>query len=563
MNKLGIFFRQGSQLYLFALFSSVLISLVVAYHNEIINPDGICYLLSAQTITSSSLKEGMHFCPQAQWPLYSSLISGLVQISHFSYSVSAQLLNAVFSAISVMTFILIAKELGGSRRVLWLAALVILLDHQFNVLRDNITRDHGFWAFYLISIYCLLRYFREHKWTMAFAWNLSLLVATLFRIEGAVFLLVLPWMSWFNTKQALRLRAKSFFILNAPLLAICVLLALAQLSYPGQISQHLGRVNEVINQAQNGWSILAEQYQASKNALIQHVLPPDSVSDASSIMLMVLISWYFYNVLLALSCAYAALLIYAWFNRARIFSLGSSPVLWGYVAVNFILTLAFLAEHLFISKRYLVAFTLVLALWLPFALNDLIDKWQSLRHRLFLIVVTAGLSLSAISGIVEFGYPKFYIRTAGNWIAENVPANASLYVNDFQLMYYTQHFGMQLFEILPSYLQAKRNMAEGQSMAQSQWEQYDYLALRVNSNHVSSSKDNSDMLGALQKIKGMTVIQVFNNKRGDRVLVYKLNKTEKTEKLAKIAKTAKTEKIAKIAKIDKINKIAKIRQKGE
>jgi hypothetical protein len=199
MRKLiTLFGRNDRQIYGVALLTSILLSFLICYRNLVINPDGICYLLSAQVIGSASIRDAMHFCPQAQWPFYSTLIYALVQISHLSFAASAHVLNGLFSLASVITFILIIKELGGDRRILWLAAGVILLNHQFNVLRVDIIRDHGFWAFYLISIYLLLKFFREPKWTTALAWNASLVIATLFRIEGAVFLLAMPFISWFH-----------------------------------------------------------------------------------------------------------------------------------------------------------------------------------------------------------------------------------------------------------------------------------------------------------------------------------------------------------------------------
>ena len=138
---------RDNQVYVFAMFTRILLSLLIGYRNCVINPDGICYVLGAQMLGSASIKEVMQLCPQSQWPFYSTLIYALGQITHLSYGVSAHLLNGLLSLMSVMTFVKIVESLGANQRVMWLAALVILFDHQFNILRDNIIRDHGFWAF--------------------------------------------------------------------------------------------------------------------------------------------------------------------------------------------------------------------------------------------------------------------------------------------------------------------------------------------------------------------------------------------------------------------------------
>jgi hypothetical protein len=513
MSKVAIIRGHESLVYIVAFIGSILLSVGIGYRESIINPDGICYLLSAQLIGTIPLKEVMHFCPQAQWPLYSMLIYGFAQISHLTFPVAASVLNSGFSLLSVLAFILIIKELGGTRQVLWLAALVILCDYQFNVLRDNIIRDHGFWGFYLSSIYFALKYFRDPKWITALAWNASLLIATLFRIEGAIFLLAVPFLSWFCWEYNLKERATAFFRLNFLTLVICLPIAAWLLSHPQGTINKLGRVSEIVNQIQHGLFMLMDRYYTTKQALIHHVLPPDSTSDAGVILFAVWLTWYVFNVVVTLSLSYAVLLVYAWKSHVPSFSLRSSRIIWGYLAINFIITLAFLAEHLFVSKRYLVALTLVLMLWVPFALNDLIQKWSSLRHRILLCIMIVMISIATLSGIVRFGYSKSYIRSAGNWIAANVPANAKLYTNDLQLMYYTQHFGTDIYKILPDYLKIN-------TINHGQWEQYDFLALRLG-NHKYRAQT-----ALLREMRGLTPVQVFSNSRGNRVAIYKITRGE-------------------------------------
>src|SRR5207245_1741547 len=145
----------------------------------------------AQTYTQSGLSSAMNLCGQSQWPFYSVLIAYFTQLTHFSYVLSAYLLNGFFSLLSVCMFLIIIKELGGTKRVLFLAALIILLSHEFNNIRQYIIRDHGFWAFYLVSLFGLLRYVNYPTWLNGFIFSFSLLIATLFRIEGLVFLFVL------------------------------------------------------------------------------------------------------------------------------------------------------------------------------------------------------------------------------------------------------------------------------------------------------------------------------------------------------------------------------------
>ena len=130
---------------------SILLSIWAATTGSVVNTDAICYLQSADTMPAG-LHAAMTVCGQAQWPFYSALIFSVVHLASLSNVAAAYLLNGFFSLISVVTFVGIIHFLNPARRLLWLAAAVILLSHDFNAIRQYIIRDHGFWAFYLVSI---------------------------------------------------------------------------------------------------------------------------------------------------------------------------------------------------------------------------------------------------------------------------------------------------------------------------------------------------------------------------------------------------------------------------
>ncbi len=148
----------------------------------------------------------MHLCDQSKWPFYSVLIYAIARLTHFSYLNSAFLLNGFFTLISVLTFINLVNQLSKNQRVVWLAAAVILLAQEFNAVRTDIVRDHGFWAFYLLSVLFLLKYFRQSElnffsWPFSFGWAICLIVATLFRVEGVIFLILMPFAVFFMAES--------------------------------------------------------------------------------------------------------------------------------------------------------------------------------------------------------------------------------------------------------------------------------------------------------------------------------------------------------------------------
>ncbi len=477
--------------YYVAIFASLLLSFWLDYRETVINPDAICYLLSAKSISTIGIKGAMQLCNQARWPFYPFLIHAFAQITLFSHLISAYILNALFTLLTVTSFILIVKILGGNRRTLWLAAGVILLAHTFNDVRESIIRDHGFWGFYLLSCWLLLRYVAKPQLSTAVMWSASLIIATLFRIEGAIFLLFLPFVMVF--------RFRYFIYLHLPLIILCLLGGSWLLLYHHYSIDQLSRVGEMINEFRQGIFLITDRLLSMKTNLAQYVLTSDSYHDASVVLIIMMISWYLVSVMSNLTWIYTILVAYAWYHLSI-----RSKVLTAYIIINIIITFGFLLQHVFLSNRYLIALSLILMLWVPFALNNLFEQ----RNRLCAYAAVFFIMIFSLGGIFDFGYSKLYIHQGGDWIAANVPATASLYANDYQLMYYSKHFGNQIFDVLPNYTKLNAVM-------NSKWKQYDYIALRI-----GHEKENQWKI-VQQEINRVPVAE-FQNKRGDRVVVYKL-----------------------------------------
>jgi hypothetical protein len=484
-------------LYFIAAVLSILCSVWVSSQEILINPDGICYLQSAAAM-KNGIHFAMHLCDQAKWPLYAWLIAKLVSFTQLSYVHAAYTLNGLFSLLTVLFFIRILSFLtlspgerssqSHSSCILFLGALVILLAHEFNAVKSYIIRDHGFWAFYLLSILTLLYYFRERQWRYAFAWSVSSVIATLFRIEGAIFLVAIPWIAWLEMNVTLITRIKTFLQLNTFVIIASIFVFGVFLVYQPHLS---GRLSELQFQLFHGLTILKQNFQLKSAGLAQAVLSENGVRDAAPVLFITLFIWYFYSVIVNLSLVYTVLLIYAWAKKLVVATYATRLVLWSYVFLNVLVTAVFLGQNMFLSKRYLLALSLTLMLWVPFTLYRFLQQWP--QRKWPLIVATVFIFIASLGGLFDFGYSKQYVREAGQWLENHVPKNAKLYSNDLQLMYYSKHFGNQLF--IKSTLR--------------KYNDYDYIALRGN------QKSNF-----FQEIK-LIPIQIFQNKRGDQVRIYR------------------------------------------
>lgn len=495
--------RSNWPIYLTAALFSLLLSYDGFLRAAVINSDGICYLQSAAAIGSAGLHPAMQLCDQAQWPFYSILIFSVAFITQLSNLQAAFVLDGFFSLISVMAFIYLVRLLGASKNVLWLAAGVILLSHELNSVREYIIRDHGFWAFYLLAVIFLLRYLRSFQWHDALFFSVTMIIATLFRIEGLVFLLFMPLIVWAYQSQSLGGRLRAFLTLNM----ITILTAIGLLTWLIVTRHTASRLLEVQFQLTHGVSQLITHFQGAAKALADHVLSPYAARDAYSILFLMLVVWYSFSVISNVAFVYMFLVIFAWWRQLLRLDQAAKLVLWGFILVNILITAAFLVENLFLSKRYLIALSLIFMVWVPFALDHLIQ--QRRVHPYLLSVIVVFIMVSSVGGIFNFGYSKSYIRDAGYWLASHTPEKAMIYSNDEQVMYYSDRFGNDIFAKSKLY-------ADLSQIADNQWKQYDYLALRL------SKKEFENIVS--KKEWPLTPMQVFSNKRGDSVVVYRVIK---------------------------------------
>lgn len=492
MNR---FFQSSRAVYLVAGFLSILLSLWVVHKTEIINPDAVCYLQSAESVPQG-LHYVMHLCGQAKWPFYSVLISSVVRVTGFSYENAAYFIDGIFSLISVLSFIgivgLLRKNQGTT--LLWLAALVILLSNVFNDVRHYIVRDHGYFAFYLVAIFFLLQFFQDRKWYTALAWGFFSILATLFRIEGAIFLVLIPWIVFLDFQQSFFARVKYFLQLNALSILGALFVGGVLLFLP---SETLGRLQEINPQRAVRF---ISHFQNKAELMKLFILNKHAAGNEKIVLFLTLIVWYLYSAVTNVSLIYMLLVIYAWSKKLLQTLRMKHIVLWAYLVVNVGLTFIFLTENMFISKRYLIAQSLILMLWVSFALFALLQQWKTRKTAIVIVFIL--ILVSSASGIFSLGYSKKYIRQAGDWLQQNVPPSAKLYSNDMLVMYYSHHYGDQIFDISEK-MDKEKNFS-----------QYDYLAIRVN------KKDRENASRMLQEIP-MQPIQVFRNSRDDQVMIFR------------------------------------------
>ena len=206
-----------------------------------------------------------------------------------------------------------------------------------------------------------------------------------------------------------------------------------------------GRLPELITQSQQAAANIMQHWQHTRDGMVL-LLEPGAKSQANLLLFLMTTSHYLIRLLGTLSVIYMLVILYAWVSRAALWTRSNTLVVIGDVLVNLLITIAFYAQHYFLSKRYLIALSLVLMLWVPYGLDKLLRKSHRRHYRTAFTVAMVWVIAASLGGIFDFGYSKVYICEAGECLANNVPASTPVYANNVQLMYYSHLFGNHLFE---------------------------------------------------------------------------------------------------------------------
>jgi hypothetical protein len=418
--------------YLAAGLVSLLLSLLALWQNGLINHDGVLYLRAIDGDPGAVRWIG-------NWLFYPKLIGGVADLTGLEAETSAWLLNALLDLLLVLGFLRLIEELGGNRGTLAWAALLVLVLPYLNDNRAEIIRDHGYWAFTLVALVHYLRLYRKFSWKALLLWNLAMGMATLFRVEGLVFMALMPLgllLRPLPAGQRIRETLKALI----PVLAGTALLFFWML-LDGGTGNRLTRLLASSHQLQD---LLATRIPEKARQLRETLLP-----DLSKTTSLLVIS---FSVLLAIAKDLAEslswpvtliILLRRWFPAPAL-PKSYRRLLVSYASISLLVLFIHGSRHFVMVSRYTMALALVL---LPVAVFSLEEFWR--RHRRNEAPAwLAGLVVLALAGLagdslVNTSRPKPYITDAARWAAGNLPPGSRV-VTDYETMrlyYYTEKKG--------------------------------------------------------------------------------------------------------------------------
>lgn len=493
---------------------SFLLTTITIYHYPVINIDGLFYFKIANRYLHEGGRATFSHCA---WPFYPILLGVLQKFTHLGFLKIAYLLNYIFSALTVVVFALIVGELGGSKKQVWFGLLTILIFISFNHYRGEILRDHGYWLFYLFSVYFLMRFCKINRLFSAILWGASLFIALLFRIEGFLFLIFSPSVILFLQDIAFLQKIKMLFKLYfVPVIALG--LGVILLKHLGLSSHQLNDTNRLYNEITSGflliYSNIHNMYWHIRQTAIGGLA---SNQDAALFLVFGLVGLYLFDFLSVITWGFFIPIVCSIFLSGKELFSNSRRVLFIYVFINIALTFGFFLQYRgFLSSRYLFPMALTLALLVPFGFSILYQRWQCVPRKLnlnnLLFCLTCILMFAMLLGSLHrFGHSKVYIYKAAVWVRKNTTTDSKIYTNHAVLGYLTERSS-------GGYEPAQADYFSFDKMANQPWKGYDYAVFVTDNSHIKE-------MVAVEKMTNSEPLKVFfDNHNRDQAFIFRLSK---------------------------------------
>lgn len=412
----------------------VLIAIQINYvQHGWINNDSVLYFEAARLFALGEWRQGFEVFP---WPLYSGLIALVHSLTGLGLHFSAQILNVLFFGITTFAFLQLIKLANGDNATL-LSGALILFSSQYVVgdALQMLLRDQGFWAFFLTGLVFFLRFYRSLSLTDAFGWQIAMITAMLFRVEGITYLAALPltllWRKDISFKILSLAFVKAHSINIATVLAVTVYISLAGLSV-----EHLGRLKEIFTP--NLYQELTALFRYQSEAMAVQVLGNFLDEFATEGLIL---TFLFIMASKAISTAgwiTAGLAAYAIKLRQQLIKNDAWQILVAVMTIAVIDMFLIIVKVFVLSGRYVIPLTLILMVLAAFGLCELLRRRHTMpgKWKWLAFVLVAVLALGVVKNILPKRAGYNYQQDAVAWVKANNPDRLPVFYDSSRVRHY-------------------------------------------------------------------------------------------------------------------------------
>lgn len=421
---------------IYAVTASLLVSgiLLLFPYAHTPNDDAFTYIRTAEIFVNEGLAAAFqHYT----WASYAVLI-GLTSKIGLGLFPAAHLINALFYALLVFSFVSIVREMHSSRLVLVLAAIVILLYPQLNEYRSYVIRDTAFWALSLLGLLLFLLFARTGLLQYAIGFCGAMLFATCFRPEALLYLVVTPLALLLDRRFDKQENRRRFLLLVSLVVGIGVLvlvaLALAGVNVITLLTEFVSRYRPFL---MDTFAPDAAHTDAVGSALFGEHAAAYSQEYIAMFMAAGLFTILLANLFNGIGGPYFWVLVYGAIQKQlRVSREVAIPVLL-FVLVNALVLLGFLFITRYLTSRYAILLSLMLVLLVPQLLAYYLENKTPAKRRTAIITLSIFLTYCAFDSYISFGDTKRYVYEAIDWVAQNSDESTRLVTNNHTVAYYS------------------------------------------------------------------------------------------------------------------------------
>jgi hypothetical protein len=466
----------------------------------IINNDGILYIEAAKQFANHEWRTGFALY---NWPLYPLIIALAHSVTGLEFQTSAHAISIIFFALTGAGITVLVREFGGDRRVM-MAAILLLCSSPYLVrsLLPMVIRDHGFLTLHIWSLIFFLRFYRDNTLKYAIGWGGTAIIATLFRIEGIIYLALLPLIILTSNTLPWIKRFELMLKAQALPLALGIFMLALLISSPLSLND-LGRLKDPISLAKTMLFQLSQGLSGKAEIYGNHVLGPflDDFSLAGLMATLILVTviksagsagW--------LQFAFAAFCAKLPENQLP----ASRPVLKWLYFLGLAIAIVILLSVFVLSTRYLLPLATLILVAGAFGLKALFqtieNKW--IQNGLIAIIV-----LQVAATLWPFHSSNHYEIEASEWIKDHIAPDKNIYFDEGRLRYYALNNSSD---------RTKKPWTEVQRVLDSnELKRFDYVIVHVSQNHPQQQAWIKQKLG--------TPIVTFTNRHGKQVQIHEIH----------------------------------------
>jgi hypothetical protein len=468
---------------------------------ELINRDGILYVTMASDYAKGGLSALLAYADFG-WPFFSIVIAYVHKITSLPIELSAVVTNTLLFVVLTDALVLLSNKFLPNTRQVAFAALIFLCFLTLNHYRIFIGRDVGYWALCMLALYQFILYLEAPSIKKALIWQILMIFAVLFRIDGVVILLGLPFFLLMIRPPAVAFKQIfHFFYLPIAGTFIALFIAIDQSSLASVFSK-IGSVTKYID-LEN----VLSKFNHNTELIETNILNKYSERYSALILGSGLVAMLVYKLTKALTLGYIGIYLYGLWKKILPNSPSPYRSLIGYfLALNIIILLGFIFTEYFISKRYTVlAVISLLFLMLPRLCVTLETIWLS-KNKLVIVILGTLFFVTLIDSVTHTN-SKAYIKDTAIWSSKNLPENSTALTTSKIIKYYF-NLNQPVAEIS---LIAETNIGS--------YKNYDYLIVVIEKGKYKDLK---------KKVASMLLEPIFEseNKRGSKATVYAIKPIE-------------------------------------